>query len=296
MKIATATYPVDWHADWTSYEAKITAWVVDAAAQGATLLVFAEYGAMELASLAGAQVAGDIEASLRAVDALRPKVDALYRRLAIGHQVHILGASIPCFEGTRPTNRAMFYFPDGRVDFQDKQIMTMGERGADICGQGPLKVFDTGIGRIGVIICYDSEFPDLSRALVEAGVEILLAPSCTETLAGYWRVRIGSMARALESQCVVVHSPLIGLAPWSGFVAQNTGAAALYGPPDIGFPETGVLAEGVLNKPGWVIADVSLEAIRNVRANGVVRNKTHWPEQAQWAQEVTIAPLTSKTP
>jgi predicted amidohydrolase len=114
------------------------------------------------------------------------------------------------------------------------------ERGARRAAQ----VFDTALGRIGVLICYDAEFPLLGRALIEAGVEILLVPSCTEALSGYWRVRIGAMARALEGQCVVVHSPTVGPAPWSPAVDMNTGAAAIYGPPDLGFPETGVLAEG----------------------------------------------------
>ncbi len=292
MKIAAATYPIDWHDDWASYEAKITRWVGNAAQGGADLLVFPEYGAMELSSLAGKDA--DNETRMRKVDALSAQVDALHTRLAARHNVLILGASFPCYKnGAHPTNRAMFYAPNGGVDFQDKQIMTMGERGVDICGAGPLKVFDTDLGRIGVIICYDSEFPELARALVEQGVEILLAPSCTETLAGYWRVRIGAMARALESQCVVVHSPLVGDAAWMALSPKNIGAAAVYGPPDHGFPPTGVLAEGVMNKPGWVMADVSLETIRKVRTGGMVRLKDHWPEQAPRAKQVAITPMKS---
>lgn len=280
MKIATATYPIDWHDDWASYEAKITRWVSEAAKAGASLLVFPEYGAMELASLAGAKVAADMEGSLLAVDGLRAQADALYSRLAVEHGVHILGASGPCYDGQkRPANRAGFFAPNGTQSYQDKQIMTCGERDFDVRGGDPLTVFDTAIGKIGVVICYDSEFPALSRVLIEQGVEILLAPSCTEKLAGYWRVRIGAMSRALEGQCVVVHAPLAGAAPWTPIVDKTTGAAAIYGPPDLGFPETGVLTEAAMNVPGWVYADVSLAAIREVRANGTVRNMTHWEEQ-----------------
>jgi predicted amidohydrolase len=126
---------------------------------------------------------------------------------------------------------------------------------------GPLRVFDTALGRIGVLICYDAEFPLLGRALIEAGVEILLVPSCTEALSGYSRVRIGAMARALEGQCVVVHSPTVGPAAWSPAVDMNTGAAAVYGPPDLGFPETGVLAQGELNAPGWVTAEIDRASV-----------------------------------
>ena len=147
-----------------------------------------------------------------------------------------------------------------------------------IAGQG-LTCFDTALGRIGVVICYDSEFPLLSRALVEQGAEILLAPSCTDSLAGFTRVRVGSMARALENQCVVVHSPTVGLCDFCPAVDDNVGAASIYGPPDRGFPPTGILAEGALNAPGWTYAEVSLEAIRTVRRDGGVLNHAHWPEQ-----------------
>ena len=65
MKIAAAAYPLDWFDDFNEYEAKLASWVE--AAEGADLLVFPEYGAMELASLGGREVAGDPEASLHEV-------------------------------------------------------------------------------------------------------------------------------------------------------------------------------------------------------------------------------------
>ncbi|MEE4348096.1 MAG: amidohydrolase, partial [Paracoccaceae bacterium] len=67
MKIATSAYPLDWFKEWSDYEAKLTAWVAEAAQEGADLLVFPEYGAMELASLDGAKVSGDLKGSIRAV-------------------------------------------------------------------------------------------------------------------------------------------------------------------------------------------------------------------------------------
>ena len=59
MKIATSAYPLDFHRNWADYAAKIETWVADAAGQGAELLLFPEYGAMELATLAGAETAAD---------------------------------------------------------------------------------------------------------------------------------------------------------------------------------------------------------------------------------------------
>ncbi|GAA0299311.1 carbon-nitrogen hydrolase family protein [Rhodovulum strictum] len=296
MKLAAAAWPLDWHESWASYEDKLSHWVAEAAGQGADLLVFPEYGAMELASLAGAEAAGDLERSLRAVADRVEAADALHARLAISHGVHILAASAPVWRGARPVNRARFFGPQGQVGHQDKQIMTRFERETwDVHPGGPLTLFDTALGRIGILICYDSEFPLLARALVAAGAEILLVPSCTDALAGYWRVRVGAMARALEGQCVVVHAPTVGPAAWCPAVDENVGAAAVYGPPDLGFPATGVLAEGALNTPGWIYARIDRDAIARVRAEGAVLNAAHWPEQDARMAPVVSVPFNAFT-
>ena len=285
MKIATSAYPLDWFEDWTDYEAKLTAWVGEAAQAGADLLVFPEYGAMELASLDGIKVAGDLKGSIRAVAGRVGASYNLHAALAARFGVHILSASAPVMEKGAVVNRAALFGPEGLIGVQDKQIMTRFEReewgiaGAEGAA-GPLRVFDTDLGRIGILICYDCEFPLLARDLAERGVEILLIPSCTEALEGYWRVRIGAMARALESQCVTVMASLVGNAPRLYAVEENTGAGGVFGPPDRGFPPTGVIAEGKLNRPGWTYADVDLERVRDVRADGHVLNLAHWDEQA----------------
>jgi predicted amidohydrolase len=280
MKIAAAAYPFDWFDSFDAYAKKIAKWVTEAAANGAELLVFPEYGAMELASLGGRAVAQDIHKALEEVARHAEAVDALHMRLAAHHKLHILGASGPAFVGGKPVNRAVFYGPSGVLGHQDKQIMTRFERETWDVVPGPgLTVFETPIGKIGIVICYDSEFPLLARAMVEAGAEILLAPSCTDSLAGYWRVRIGSMARALENQCVVVHAPTVGLCDFCPAVDENIGAAAIYGPPDRGFPPTGVLGQTKMNVPGWAYADISRDQIAEVRRDGGVLNTTHWAEQ-----------------
>lgn len=279
--LAAAAYDLTWFDHFDDHAAKLGRWVADAAAQGAKLLVFPEYGAMELCSLGGRAVAADLEAGLHEVARHGPATDALHLDLARAHDCLILGASRPFFAGPRPVNRATLYGPDGIIGHQDKQIMTRFEREEwdVVAGQG-LTPFDTDLGRIGVIICYDSEFPLLGRHLVDQGAEILLAPSCTESLAGFSRVRIGSMARALENQCVVAHAPTVGPCDFCPAVDMNTGSASIYGPPDTGFPPNGILAETALNVPGWAVAEVSLEAIRHVRRDGRVLNHLHWGEQA----------------
>ena len=290
MHLAAAAYPLTAFGHFDDYAAHLGVWVADAASQGADLLVFPEYGAMELASLGGRAVSENLEAALHEVARWKPAVDAVHVELAARHGVHILGASGPVFpdpvsQATRPVNRATLYGPSGVIGHQDKQIMTRFERETwDVVAGHGLTAFDTDLGRIGVVICYDSEFPLLARALVEQGAEILLAPSCTDSFAGFTRVRVGSMARALENQCVVVHSPTVGLCDFCPAVDENVGAASIYGPPDRGFPPNGILAEGALNAPGWTIAEASLQAIRDVRRDGGVLNHAHWPEQLDRVQ------------
>ncbi|KHS48248.1 MULTISPECIES: carbon-nitrogen hydrolase family protein [Novosphingobium] len=278
--VAAAQYPIDRLDSWEAYEAKLTRWVEQAAAQGAKLAVFPEYGAMELASLDPATM-GDLAGSIETVSALLPRVDALHGQLASRTGLHILAASAPRKDADgRFRNAARLFAPNGKSSVQDKLVMTRFEREQwDIAAGATLRVFDTALGRLAVSICYDSEFPLLARACVEAGAEVLLVPSCTDTLHGYWRVRIGAQARALEGQCYAVHSPTVGEAAWSPAVDENRGAAAVYGPPDRGMPEDGVLAVGVEGAAQWVFAEVDTAKVAELRADGGVLNARHWSEQ-----------------
>jgi predicted amidohydrolase len=280
LALALAQYPLDWHDSFAGYEAKLERWVGDAARAGSQLLVFPEYAGLELASLAGREAAADLARSIEAVSDALPEADALHRRLAERYEVTILAGSAP---ERRPDgtvrNVARLFAPHGGGR-QEKIMMTRFERERwGISGGSELTVFDIGLARIGVAICYDVEFPLIVRALTEAGAELVLAPSCTDTVHGYWRVRVGAQARALESQCLVAQASLVGAVDWSEAVDINRGASGVYGPPDIGFPENGVLAQGEMDEPCWVEARLDLEAIARVRQEGQVFNHRQWGEQ-----------------
>ena len=278
-KIATAAYPIDWLESWSQFEDKLSSWVYEATGAGSRLLVFPEYGAMELASLAGKEVAADLQGSLRAVAERIDDVDQLHARLAQETGSYILAASAPVLgQGARPVNQSRFFAPSGAMIAQDKQIMTRFEREDwGIQSGDPLQVIETDFGRIGILICYDSEFPLLGRALSDC--DVILVPSCTDALSGYWRVRIGAMSRALEQQCVTVMASTVGDAGWTPSVDANVGAGGVFCPPDKGLPDTGVIAEGQLNQPGWTYAEVDLAQIAEVRRDGRVLNRKHWQEQ-----------------
>jgi len=298
-RVAAAQYPIDALADWDAYAAKLARWVEQAAQAGAALAVFPEYGAMELASLDPATM-GDLQGSIETVSALLPRVDALHSKLAAEHAIWIVAASAPRKRADgRFVNTARLFSPSGASAHQDKLMMTRFEREEwGIVGGDQLNLFDTPLGKLAVLICYDSEFPLLARAAVETGAQVLLVPSCTETMRGYWRVRLGSQARALEGQCFAVHSPTVGEAAWSPAVDYNRGAAGIYGPPDrheaFAMPEDGVLAIGEESAAQWVYADLDLAQVATLRADGGVLNTRDWVEQLGAGQlpPVTVVDLT----
>jgi predicted amidohydrolase len=280
FKVATAQYPIEAVTDFAAWQGKIGRWVDDAASARANLLLFPEYAAMELSAIDPA-TAGDLQGSLRTVIATADAANAHYRTLAMRAGVTILAGSMPtALDNGRVVNRATLFVPDGRSGHQDKIVMTRFEREQwDISGGDTLRLFRTGLGPIGVSICYDVEFPMIARAQAEAGAKIILAPSCTDTMQGYWRVRIGAQARALENQCFVVQAPTVGMAPWSVAVDENYGAAGAFAPPDGDSPDDGVLALGEEGKSSWVYAEIDIERVSRWRQEGAVRPFDHWPEQ-----------------
>lgn len=280
LKVAAAQYPIGQPGSLAEWEDKIATWVHAGMATGAELLVFPEYAAIEQAACFGPEVYGDLTTTLERVAELAPSRVALHAALAKQHNVHILVGSGPAKHADgRFVNAAQLVTPTGLVGVQEKLIMTPFEHGWGVTAGSPLRVFETALGRLAILICYDSEFPLLARAAVEAGADAILVPSCTERVSGYHRVRTGSQARALENTIVTVQSPTVGDAPWSPAVDFNVGAAGIYVPPEHGVSDTGVLAEGTLNHPMWVYAAADLAALRRLRTSGEMRNFGDWPAQ-----------------
>lgn len=280
LRIAAAQYPVSAPDDWSDVEGRLSSWVAEAAQAGAQLLVFPEYAALSLAALLPPAVRADLQAQLHALQALHADYLALHSRLAQRHGVHLLAGSYPVQVDGQFRNRAHLFTPGGASGWQDKWTMTRFETEHwGIQAGDALKVFDTALGRIGINICYDVEFPLLAHAQVEAGATMILAPSCTDTVAGYWRVRVGAQARALENQCAVIQAPLVGEAPWSPAVDVNVGAAGVYTPPDRGLPDDGLLAVGAWNRPQWLYADLDPTRLQAVRDDGQVFNHRDWTRQ-----------------
>jgi predicted amidohydrolase len=202
--------------------------------------------------------------------------------------VHIVAPSLPVAVDGVIHNRAWLLSPSGDAAFQDKRQMTRFENEQwGVTAGDVLKIFDIGAAKIGIAICYDIEFPLIAHAMSEAGADLILAPSCTDTMAGANRVHVGARARALENQVYVALSPTVGDAPWSPAVDENHGWAAVYATPDRGFPDDGILAKGELDQPGWVTADLDFDKLRAARDTAQVFTRKDWDSQSRPSLTVT---------
>jgi predicted amidohydrolase len=281
LRVAACQYPIEPVGSMAAWAAKLERLVAEAAQDGAQLLVFPEYASMELVSALPRAAQADLGLQLDQLQALLPAYREAYAQLARRYCVYLLAGSFPerveTPLGDQYRNRARLYAPSGQDAVIEKLQMTRFEREHFGVTRGDHGVvLDTELGLLGVAICYDSEFPLLVRRLVEQGARVILVPSCTDAMAGYWRVRIACQARALENQCYVVQAPTVGSAPWALTVDENHGAAGVYAPPDRGFPETGVVAMGVPDQAGWITAELDLALVEAVRLDGQVLGHRDW--------------------
>lgn len=274
VTIASAQYPITEHPDFASWQKHAEKWVADAAIGGAELLLFPEYGAMELVSIFGSDVRNDIRRQIHALDELKADFCATYAEFASKYGVIIVAPSIPVVEEGKKLNRAFVFGKDGLAGYQDKFFMTRFENEHWGIESAPkqLTVFEAPWGKFGIQICYDVEFPFGAQKLCEAGAKLILAPSCTETIRGATRVHVGARARALENQAYTVVSQTIGEAAWSPAVDVNYGYAAIYTTPDKDMPAEGIIASKTAQVEGWLIRQIDFSLVDEVRRDGHVFN------------------------
>lgn len=279
MRIAVATYPIDAPRSFGEFADKQRRWLREAADGGARLAVLPEYLALELAAQCAPAVREDAAASFAALQAFRADWCALFAGLAQELGLCIAAGSFLLETAPgRYRNRADLFSPDGSHVFQDKLQLTGFEKRTGVIAPGDaLKVFEIDGLRLGIAICYDIEFPLPVRAQREAGAQLILCPSCTDTAAGATRVEVGCLARALENRCFIAKAVTAGEAPWSAVLDTNTGAATVYAPMDVGLPADGVLARQPAH--GWAFADTDVQRLAQTRDQAQVANDRDWSGQ-----------------
>ncbi len=195
------------------------------------------------------------------------------QRLAVSYNVNIIAGSMPEYRDKELRNVSYLMRRDGTSDCQYKLHVTPDEKAYwGMKGGDGLKVFNTDIGRIGILICYDVEFPELPRLLAEQGMSILFVPYWTDTKNAYLRLRHCAQARAIENECYVVVTGSVGNLPNVENMDIQYSQAAIFTPSDYSFPHDGVAAEATPNTETVLVADLDLSLLKELHVHGSVRN------------------------
>jgi predicted amidohydrolase/ribosomal protein S18 acetylase RimI-like enzyme len=246
---------------------------VDVAANyGSDFVVFPELFTLSLLSFEKNQLS-PTEAIDRLTEHRAPLVEAL-SRAALRYNINIVAGSHPTrTDDGDIQNVAYVCLRDGSVHAQEKIHPTPNEAyWWKIKGGDSVDVIQTDIGPVGVLICYDSEFPELARRLVDEGARIIFVPFCTDNRQGYMRVRYCAQARAIENQCFVVMSGNVGNLPGVDNMDVQYAQSCILTPCDFPFARDGIAAEASENIETLTIADVNLADLTWARAEGTVRN------------------------
>lgn len=196
-----------------------------------------------------------------------------FKEYAISYNINIITGSMPEVKDDLLYNAGYLCKRDGSIERYEKLHVTPDEAKVwGLQGGTQLKAFDTDCGKIGILICYDSEFPELSRILADEGMDILFVPFLTDTQNGYSRVRHCAQARAIENECYVAIAGSVGNLPKVHNMDIQFAQSMVFTPCDFSFPANGIKAEATTNTEMILIADVDIDLLRELNQFGSVRN------------------------
>lgn len=191
---------------------------------------------------------------------------------AISYNVNIISGSMPFEEDGELYNISYLLHRDGKIDEYRKIHITPNEKKYyGMKGGSEIKVFDTDCGKVGLVICYDVEFPELPRILADQGMKILFVPYLTDTQNAYTRVRHCAAARAIENECYVAIAGCVGNLPGVNNMDIQYGQAAVFTPSDFPFPSNAIKGEATPNTEMTLIVDVDLNLLKELHHYGAVR-------------------------
>lgn len=197
-----------------------------------------------------------------------------FQELAVSYNVNIITGSMPYVndEG-KLLNVSYLCRRNGTWERYCKIHATPSEaRAWGMSGGNKIQAFDTDCGKIGILICYDVEFPELSRIYADQGVQILFVPFMTDTQNGYNRVRCCAQARAIENECYVAIAGCVGNLPKIRNMDIQYAQSAIFTPSDFAFPTIPIKAEATPNTEMTIIADLDLDLLKELHEEGSVQN------------------------
>jgi predicted amidohydrolase/ribosomal protein S18 acetylase RimI-like enzyme len=236
---------------------------------GAEFVLFPEFLTVQL--LSGLEAMGPRE-GIRKLAEYTPQFVELMSTLAREQGLYLIAGSHPVEqEDGRLENTAMIFKPDGSHVSQSKLHITPSERTWwGISGGSSLVVIQTPKAKIGVLICYDVEFPEAARYLADRGIEILFVPYCTDNRQGYLRVSTCAAARAIENQIYVATAGVVGNLPDVPAMDIHYGRAAVFTPSDFEFARDGIQAQADPNVETMLVTDLDVSDLYRSRQSGAV--------------------------
>lgn len=211
--------------------------------------------------------------AIRALADYTERLRELFSQYAVSYNTNIITGSMPEVQEGKLYNVGYLCHRNGKVDKYIKIHVTPDEEKVwGLHGGDFLRAFDTDCGKIGILICYDVEFPELGRILAEQGMNMLFVPFLTDTQNGYSRVRHCAQARAIENECYVAIAGSVGNLPKVHNMDMQFAQSMVFTPCDFAFPTTGVKAEATPNTEMLLIADVNLDLLKELHEFGAVRN------------------------
>ncbi|MFV0590021.1 MAG: GNAT family N-acetyltransferase [Draconibacterium sp.] len=212
-------------------------------------------------------------AAIRKLAEYTEEIRERFVKLAITYNINIVTGSFPLIRDEKLYNTGFVCRRNGTYETYEKihvtpdEITTWGLSGGDL-----INVIETDCGPIGVLICYDVEFPELSRILAEQDMNILFVPFLTDTQNGYTRVRYCARARAIENECYVAIAGSVGNLPKVENMDIQFAQSVVFTPSDFSFPANGIKAEATANTEMILVADVDLDLLKELHTFGAVRN------------------------
>lgn len=211
--------------------------------------------------------------AMRSLAEYTDDIRAAFVNMAITYNINIVAGSVPQLKNDFLYNVSFLCRRDGTWDAQYKLHITPDEEKYwGLKGGDEIRIFDTDIGKIGILICYDVEFPELSRYLVDKGMTILFVPYWTDTKNAYLRVRRCAQARAIENECYVAISGSVGNLPKVENMDIQYSQSAVFTPSDFAFPHDAIAAEATPNTEMTLMVDLDLDLLKELRQQGSVRN------------------------
>lgn len=211
--------------------------------------------------------------AIRQLAGFTEEITKRFSELAISYNINIITGSMPELRDNNLYNTGYLCKRDGGIERFEKLHVTPDEAKVwGLQGGNNIQAYDTDCGRVGVLICYDVEFPELGRILADEGIDILFVPFLTDTQNGYSRVRNCAQARAIENECYVAIAGSVGNLPKVHNMDIQYAQAVVFTPCDFSFPTNGIKAEATPNTEMILIADVDIDLLRELNKFGAVRN------------------------